>query len=64
MGSAVVEFMADNNYNAQVKRLGIPDKYIEHGEQKELHVECGYDSDSIVSCVLQMVGEKNNSMVG
>src|SRR5436190_18342158 len=35
LGSAVLEFMADNRYSARVVRLGIPDKFIEHGEQKE-----------------------------
>ena len=33
LGSAVVEFMSDNGYSAQVKRLGVPDDYIEHGTQ-------------------------------
>lgn len=46
-GSAVLEFMAEHNYLAQVKRLGIPDRIIEHGEQIELHRECGYDAESI-----------------
>ncbi len=64
MGSAVIEFMADNNYNAQVKRLGIPDKYIEHGEQAELHIECGFDTDSIVNTAIEMIGLKKNTMVG
>lgn len=64
MGSAVLEFMADHNYNAQVKRLGIPDKFIEHGEQKELYVECNFDVDSIVKTVVEMVGVKKNTMVG
>lgn len=48
VGSAVLEFMADHNYTAQVKRLGIPDEYIEHGEQAELWAECGYDANAIV----------------
>ncbi len=47
-GSAVLEFMADNSYQSSVKRLGIPDEVIEHGEQPELHQECGYDAESIV----------------
>ncbi|MEK6476145.1 1-deoxy-D-xylulose-5-phosphate synthase [Catalinimonas sp. 4WD22] len=46
-GSAVLEFMAEHGYAAQVKRLGIPDRIIEHGEQIELHRECGYDAESI-----------------
>jgi 1-deoxy-D-xylulose-5-phosphate synthase len=64
MGSAVLEFMADNNYAAQIKRLGIPDKFIEHGDQKELYIECGYDADSIVKAVVEMTGFKKNTMVG
>jgi 1-deoxy-D-xylulose-5-phosphate synthase len=51
MGSAILEFMADNNYNAQVVRLGIPDVFVEHGDQPELWAECGYDADSIASQV-------------
>lgn len=55
VGSAVLEFMADHNYNAQVKRLGIPDAIIEHGEQLELHRECGMDADGIVKTVLSLL---------
>jgi 1-deoxy-D-xylulose-5-phosphate synthase len=51
MGSAVLEFMADNNYSARLVRLGIPDKIIEHGEQQELWAECGYDADHIAAQV-------------
>ncbi|PAW92435.1 1-deoxy-D-xylulose-5-phosphate synthase [Mucilaginibacter sp. MD40] len=53
MGSAVLEFMADNNYKSQVIRLGIPDEFIEHGEQPELWAECGYDAASIAARVKQ-----------
>ena len=51
MGSAVLEFMADHNYNAQVIRLGIPDEVIEHGEQSELWALCGYDTAAIISTI-------------
>jgi 1-deoxy-D-xylulose-5-phosphate synthase len=50
-GSAVLEFMADHGYNAQLKRLGIPDKVVEHGEQIELHRECGFDPEGIAQVV-------------
>jgi len=55
MGSAVLEFMADNQYQAQVTRLGIPDTIVEHGEQHELWAECGYDADSIAAKVRSQV---------
>jgi 1-deoxy-D-xylulose-5-phosphate synthase len=51
MGSAVLEFMADNNYSSTIVRLGIPDKIIEHGEQPELWAECGFDSAGIRKAV-------------
>lgn len=50
-GSAILEWMADHDYQAQVKRLGIPDDVIEHGEQIELHRECGFDPLGIAEAV-------------
>lgn len=53
-GSAVIEFMADNNYQAEVRRLGIPDRIVEHGEQIELQRECGFDPDGIERTVIEI----------
>ncbi len=61
MGSAIIEFMADHGYSAQIKRLGIPDKYIEHGTQGELHAECNYDKSAILSSVKSMIRVKEHS---
>jgi 1-deoxy-D-xylulose-5-phosphate synthase len=60
LGSAVLEFMADNNYSATVKRLGIPDKFIEHGTQQELYNECFYDVDAIKKTVKSLVQKQSN----
>jgi len=57
-GSAVVEFMTDHNYHSQIKRLGIPDEYIEHGTQAELWRECEYDKQAIKETIQQLVGVK------
>jgi 1-deoxy-D-xylulose-5-phosphate synthase len=54
-GSAVIEFMCENAYKAEVKRLGIPDKFIGHGTQKELYKECGFDPDGIYLAAKSMV---------
>jgi 1-deoxy-D-xylulose-5-phosphate synthase len=54
-GSAILEFFADNNYHIQVKRLGIPDTYIEHGTQDELYTECGYNTQDLISVAAKMV---------
>jgi 1-deoxy-D-xylulose-5-phosphate synthase len=54
-GSAVIEFMADHHYSVEVKRLGIPDEVIEHGEQLELQHEVGFDAEHIEKAVLHML---------
>lgn len=53
-GSAVIEFMCDNGYRAEVKRLGIPDYFVEHGTQEELIKECGFDAASIEKTIREM----------
>ena len=60
-GSAVLEFMGDNNYKAEVVRLGIPDKFINHGTQEELRNECGYDKGAIISAVKKLTVSKKVS---
>ena len=43
-GSAILEFMADNNYTNNIKLLGIPDKFIKHGTTNKLKESIGLDS--------------------
>ena len=64
MGSAVLEFMADHGYQAHVRRLGMPDRWIEHGSQKELYAECGFDDAALVAAVKEMVGEQHGRKSG
>jgi 1-deoxy-D-xylulose-5-phosphate synthase len=56
-GSAIIEFMCDNGYTAEVRRLGIPDYFVEQGTQEELIRECGFDTESIVKVVVEMVNK-------
>ncbi|MEA3318073.1 MAG: 1-deoxy-D-xylulose-5-phosphate synthase [Bacteroidota bacterium] len=53
-GSAVLEFMSENSYYPKIKRLGVPDKFVEQGTPGELIVECGFDVDSIVKEVREI----------
>ena len=46
-GSAVLEFMAENNYTNKIKILGIPDIFIKHGETSKLKTSIGLDSLSL-----------------
>ncbi len=63
MGTAILEFMADNNYQAQVTRLGIPDLVVEHGEQPELWAECGYDAAGIAEQVKKNAIKRDNTHI-
>ncbi len=54
-GSAVLEFMAANNYSAKFRILGIPDRIVEHGSQKDLQRECGYDAKGIAETAREMM---------
>lgn len=55
LGSAVLEFMSDNGYYPRIKRIGIPDKFIEHGSVPELNKLCGIDVESIAACIRNLV---------
>lgn len=46
-GSGVLEYFSEKCYNVKVKRLGLPDEYVEHGTQSELHHLLGIDSEGI-----------------
>ncbi len=47
MGSAVLEWMSDHGYSPKIKRLGLPDDFVEHGTVDELRKICGLDNDSV-----------------
>ena len=57
-GSAVIEFMCDKGYNAEVRRLGVPDYFVEHGTQDELYRECGYDAEGIELAIREAIVKK------
>jgi len=50
-GSAVLEFMAEQEYNNSVKRIGIPDKFVDHGSTEELYRDFGLDQQGIYKAV-------------
>ena len=51
LGAAVAEFMTDQGYTPVIKRIGIPDEFIEHGSIPELYKICGMDAESICSAI-------------
>lgn len=59
MGSAVVEFLADNNYNGvTVHRLGIGDEFIPHGSMQELLHYCKIDHEGILDALIEIHNHK------
>ena len=53
LGSAVLEFMADNGYTPRVIRLGVNDQFVEHGSTKELYQLLKLDTQGICESLLQ-----------
>ncbi len=54
LGSAVLEFMADNNYYPQVLRLGVDNQFVEHGETSELYNMLGLDAQGISEKIIEL----------
>ena len=52
LGSAVLEFFADNGYKVEVKRVGIPPKFVMHGTVAELRRICRMDAQSIAEVLI------------
>ena len=48
-GSAVLEYLNEKNYKNDILRIGIPDAFIDHGTQAELHKQISIDPQGIVS---------------
>lgn len=58
-GSAVLEFAEENGYyNQIVKRMGIPDKFIEHGNVNKLLEEVGLTKEQVIETVKQLSLQK------
>ena len=62
-GSAVLEFMNEHHYKADVKILGIPDKVIEHASQKQQQEEAGIDANHIAEAIRDMARIDLNKLV-
>ena len=58
LGTAVIEFMNQHGYQAEVVRLGVPDHFIEHGCLNELYEECGFDEKSIFEAGRKLIENK------
>ena len=62
-GSGVLEYFAEKSYKNDVLRIGLPDHFIEHGTQGELHKHLEIDPESIslkvkVFCESKSIGHE------
>jgi 1-deoxy-D-xylulose-5-phosphate synthase len=57
-GSAIVEYFMDRNYKNDILRIGLPDDFIDHGTQEELHHLLGIDPDGIAEKVKSFCSSK------
>ena len=54
-GSAILEFAQENNYQSSIKRLGIPDKFVEHGSTEELFDSIDLDVKNIIKTIEELI---------
>jgi len=55
LGSAVTEFFTAHGYQLPVTRIGIPDRFVEHGTLAQLHAECSTDEAGIYRTLAGLV---------
>jgi 1-deoxy-D-xylulose-5-phosphate synthase len=53
LGCAVAEYMAQNGYTPQMKVLGIPDSFIEHGTPEQLYRICAMDAENVLAAIME-----------
>ena len=63
LGTAVVEYMMDNGFTPQIKRLGLPDRFIEHGSTPQLLHICNIDENAVISALQELTSEPKQSEV-
>ncbi|UFS71359.1 1-deoxy-D-xylulose-5-phosphate synthase [Geomonas sp. RF6] len=62
-GSAVLELLADEGLTeVRVKRIGIPDHFVEHGSQKQLRADLGLDAEGIAATCEAFLGGRKTAL--
>ena len=55
MGSAILEYLNDKGHTPRLKRLGVPDKFVEHGKPEELYHILGMDSQGVETAIAEIL---------
>jgi 1-deoxy-D-xylulose-5-phosphate synthase len=59
-GSAVTEYFAGFDKNIRITRLGVPNRFVEHGTQEELYLECGFNAIGISNSIYALIRDRKN----
>jgi len=62
-GSAVTEYFARSDKNIIITRLGVPNRFVEHGTQEELYHECGFDAAAICSAIREIISHRQRNVI-
>ncbi len=57
-GSGVLEYFSEKNYKNEILRIGLPDKYVEHGTQAQLYKMLGIDAEGLYKKIKKFVQNK------
>lgn len=60
LGSAILEYFSDKNYKNDVLRIGLPDAFVDHGTQEELHKILEIDPEGIKQKTLSFINTYQN----
>lgn len=55
LASAIAEMKVKYNFTGNIKNLGIPDSFVEHGSTSELKKICGFDKDAIINAIKYLI---------
>ena len=63
-GDGVSSWLLENDFQGQIKRLGLPDSFIQHGKRDELLDEIGLDENSIINTIKSLfVNTSNDTLI-
>ena len=62
-GDSVSSWLLENDFQGRIKRLGLPDSFIQHGKRDELLSEIGLDENGIIDTIRSLVNAKSDKMI-
>ena len=56
-GDGVASWLLENNYSGKLKRLGLPDSFIEHGTRKQILSNLGLDAIGLIRTIEETISK-------